>query len=239
MVVVDSGWSIGINGAINISWNNGENHGGIGISASSGQTWGWALDMDAGKLHVYVNGVIRFSGNSIVPSGTSLKGRSFTSTQINRIKVLRLISANGPINITNAGTNRPSADYKPLATCFLPEPTIKRGDEAMDAVVYSGNNSNNKIKLDFAPDILWLKSTTSSQYGAIASVVEGANYFNPPNQTGAQKGPGFNDDIKSFDDDGFSLGSDTYYNAVNRVPNTYSALAWDAGDTTTRLLLVG
>ena len=55
----NSGWSIGINGAGNISWNNAENHGGIGISASSGQTWGWALDMDAGTLHVYVN-VARF-----------------------------------------------------------------------------------------------------------------------------------------------------------------------------------
>ena len=196
--------------------------------------------MDAGTLHVYVNGVIRFSGNSIVPSGTSLKGRSITPAAGHSAnKSLTFNFGQRPFKYTNAGTNRPSADYKPLATCFLPEPAIKRGDEAMAAVVYSGNNSNNKIKLDFAPDILWLKSTTSSQYGAIASVVEGANYFNPPNQTGAQKGPGFNDDIKSFDDDGFSLGSDTYYNAVNRVPNTYSALAWDAGDTTTAIAAGG
>ena len=137
--------------------------------------------------------------------GTSLKGRSITPAAGHSAnKSLTFNFGQRPFKYTNAGTNRPSADYKPLATCFLPEPAIKRGDEAMAAVVYSGNNSNNKIKLDFAPDILWLKSTTSSQYGAIASVVEGANYFNPPNQTGAQKGPGFNDD-HSFDDDGFSL----------------------------------
>ena len=39
----------------------------------------------------------------------------------------------------NAGTDRPSTDYKPLATSFLPEPTFKRGDEAFDIALWDGN----------------------------------------------------------------------------------------------------
>ena len=76
------------------------------------------------------------------------------------------------------------------------------------------------------------------QYGAIASVV-GVLIILSTESNWCSEGPGFNDDIKSFDDDGFSLGSDTYYNAVNRVPNTYGALAWDAGDTTTAIAAGG
>lgn len=220
--------------------SNGNIYGNVGRSGtyssygnglSAGDVLGIALDMDNGNVKFYKNGTAE-GGNA---NSSTLRGLTISPC---------LGEGGGAMTTsTNFGqrsfSQTPPTGYSPLATSFLPEPTIKRGDEAMAAVVYSGNNSNNKIKLKFAPDILWLKSTTSSTYGAIASVVEGANYFNPPNDTGAQKGPGYSDDIESFDDDGFTLGSDTYYAAVNRSPNTYSAFAWDAGDTTTSIAAGG
>ena len=50
----NSGWSVSVNSSGNICYNNAENLGNIGISIGNGQTWGWALDMDAGTFKVYV-----------------------------------------------------------------------------------------------------------------------------------------------------------------------------------------
>ena len=228
------GWSVHTSG---LKRHNGSTSSYISGGLAVGDVIQFAIDVDAGKVWFGKNNTWGASGDPA--AGTNAAFTNVTGP-------IAPAHGNGGSAIaftTNFGQRSfsyaPPAGFSPLATSFLPEPTIKRGDEAMAAVVYSGNNANNKIKLDFAPDILWLKSTTTTTYGAIASVVEGANYFNPPSDTGAQKGPGFNDDIKSFDDDGFTLGADTYYNAVNRVPHTYSAFAWDAGDATTTIAAGG
>ena len=228
----NSGWSIGINGAGNISWNNAENHGGIGISASSGQTWGWALDMDAGTLHVYVDGVIRFSGNSIVPSATSLLGRSITPAAGHSAnKSLTFNFGQRPFKYQNAGTNRPSADYKPLATSFLPEPAIKRGDEAMDVKLYTGNGSSQTITgYNFSPDFAWFKSRNGTDWHALVDTVRGKTKVIFSNESNAEETR--TEGVSSFNSDGFSLGD---YAPMNKNNDSLVAFAWDAGDVTTTI----
>ena len=237
----NSGWSIGINGAGNISWNNAENHGGIGISASSGQTWGWALDMDAGTLHVYVNGVIRFSGNSIVPSNTSLIGRRITPAAGHSAnKSLTFNFGQRPFKYQNAGTNRPSADYKPLATSFMPEPTIKRGDEAMDVALWTGTSSNNKIgNFRLSPDLVWIKNRTDSSHHHVYDIIRGAGKRLKANENHVEDNYASTNpssSLLSFNKDGFTVGD---FNGINGNSDSMVGWAWDAGDTTTTIAVGG
>lgn len=100
-------------------------------------------------------------------------------------------------------------------------------------VTYSGNSTTNKIKgLGFSPDLIWLKNTTSTTYAAVADTLRGPYYFISPDRSDAQRGPGFEDDIVSFDEDGFTLGADTYYANVNQSGQQYIAWCWDAGEET-------
>ena len=68
-----------------------------------------------------------------------------------------------PFKYQNAGTDRPSTDYKPLATSFLPEPTFKRPDEAFDIALWDGNGSSQTITYPrLSPDLIWLKERTNT-----------------------------------------------------------------------------
>ena len=94
---------------------------------------------------------------------------------------------------------------------------IKGSSTADTEFLYNGNNGTNAITgLGFSPDMLWLKSRSSGTFPAIANTVRGPNYFLRTNDTVAESGPGFNDDIVSFDSDGFTLGADTYYAFCSR-----------------------
>ena len=103
----------------------------------------------------------------------------------------------------------------------------------MNAALYTGNGASNSITgLGFAPDILWIKSRSNATFPALANSVVGPYYFLRTNGTNAESGPGFNDDIVSFDSDGFTLGADTYYAFCNTNTYTYVGWAWDSGTST-------
>ena len=124
----------------------------------------------------------------------------------------------------------PPTGYVSLCTTNLDDPLIEDGSTAMNVSLYNGNSGNNPITgLGFSPDLVWLKNRAVG-FPAIANTLVGPNYFLRTNGADAENGPGFNNDIVSFDSDGFTLGADTYYAFCNQSSNSYVAWAWDAGD---------
>ena len=225
-----TGWTVAVNTAGNISYNHTENNGNIGSSPSSGQVWGWALDMDAGTLKVYVNGVIQYSGNSIIPSSTSLSGRTITPAVGHyQHKSLTFNYGQRPYKYQNAGTDRPSADYKSLCTTNLPEPSIPVPSHYFDTKLWSGNNGTQAITgYNFAPSFAWVKQRNSNRVHTLYDSIRGVTKFLISNNTASEYTSA--NSLTSFDSNGFSLGSQV---EVNALGGTYAGWAWASDDATT------
>ena len=90
-----------------------------GASWTTGDTIGVAFDADAGTLTFYKNGASQGTAFTGLTDGPYVP--SVVQNGSSRSAVLNF--GQRPFKYQNAGTDRPSADYKPLATCFLPEPS--------------------------------------------------------------------------------------------------------------------
>nr|BAR35276.1 fiber protein [uncultured Mediterranean phage uvMED] len=230
--------------------NGGSGFDAIGAKISSGDVVGFAYDGTNGTYEIFFNGVSKSSG-SVSTTSYSAGDEMYVATAAYPdgggyvYGNFALNFGQRPFKYQNAGTNRPSADYKPLATSFLPEPTIKRGDEAMDVVLYTGNGTAGQsiTGLDFSPDFVWLKNRSEGYSHTLYDTVRGAgaNKALFSNATyGEGQSPGSDDAtygyVSSLDSAGFSVvkGSDSisYTNGSGR---TYVGWAWDAGDATTTI----
>ena len=90
-------------------------------TTASGDTIGVALDMDNGTLAFYKN------GTSLGTAFTGLLGSVSPAHWLYNASNPDLYNfGQRPYKYKNAGTDRPSADFKPLATGFLAEPATKR-----------------------------------------------------------------------------------------------------------------
>ena len=144
------GWSYFIDG---LKYNNGTGTS-YGASYTTNDVIGVALNMDAGTLVFYKNGVSQgtaFSGLS----GTMSPGFSSSSTSA--------------VSFTVNFGQRPFAytaptGFKALCTTNLPTPTIKKPSSYMDVLTYTGNGaaSQDITSLSFSPDLVWLKSRTDA-----------------------------------------------------------------------------
>jgi len=98
--------------------------------------------------------------------------------------------------------------------------------EGFNTVTYQGKGATQSISgLGFSPDLVWIKSRTSSSQGhRVIDTVRGAPLTLKTHTTDAE----YNDTtaLTSFDADGFTLGS---LADVNGSGNSYVAWAWDAG----------
>ena len=119
-----------------------------GASYTTGDTIGVAFDADNGTLVFYKNGASQgtaFTGLS----GTYYPAVSTYSSGANFGWTVNF--GQRAFAYTNAGTNRPSADYKSLNTANLPTPTIADGSQYFDTKLYSGNLQhsvhNKRLKL--------------------------------------------------------------------------------------------
>jgi hypothetical protein len=105
--------------------------------------------------------------------------------------------------------------------------------ENFKAVTYNGNGTTNYIDVGFKPDIVWIKRRDAGASHALFDSTRGREYILYPDDTSEQGGPiAANRDIKSFDDNGFTLSTDSYGN-VNTIGNTYVAWCWKANGGTT------
>jgi hypothetical protein len=192
-------------------------------TASYGATWstagdiiGIALDIDAGTIVFYKNGVSQGTAFSSIPAGTYIPEC--------------VIEGAGYTGYANFGQRAfeytPPTGYKALNAANLPEPTIKDGGKYFNTVLYTGNGGTQAVTgVGFQPDMTWIKRRNASAEHWINDAVRGAGYSLPPSSTLAEQN--YTTLFTSFDSDGFSLASGT--SSFNESASTYVAWNWDAG----------
>ena len=96
-----------------------------------------------------------------------------------------------------------------------------------NTLLYTGNNTDDRAitGVGFQPDWTWIKLRNANQQHELFDAVRGANKPINSNTTNAENTE--KNRLKSFDSDGFTLGTST---AVNKAYN-YVAWNWKAGTT--------
>lgn len=185
-----------------------------GSTYTTGDLIGVALDLDAGTITFYKNGVSQGQAYS------GLSGTYFPA----------LVTLEGGDLSANFGQRpfayTPPTGFKSLCTTNLTDPTIADGSTAMDVALYTGNGTSQSItSINHAPDFVWIKNRSSSGSHGLFDAVRGAGERLRSDTTGAEQTQSTT--LTSFDSNGFSLGS-----GYNTSSTSYVAWAWDAGTTT-------
>ena len=113
--------------------------------------------------------------------------------------------------------------------------TIDDSSAYFQSKTYTGNGSDNHaITLDgnsnLQPDWVWIKCRSNSSYNHnLYDSVRGATKYIFSNSTGAEVTDALT--LKSFNSDGFTLGTDASNLEVNDNTKTYVAWNWKAGTT--------
>jgi hypothetical protein len=192
-----------------------------GSSYTNGDIIGVALDMDAGTLTFYKNGVsqgVAFSGltGSFVPA-ISAENASSISLSVN--------FGQRPFAYT-----APSG-FKALNTQNLPTPTIgatptTQAGKFFNPVLWTGNGANNRAVtgVGFQPDFVWAKSRSAATSNVLNDVIRGGSRTLFSNTTEAEY---YDPDafVQSFTSDGFTVGQ---LGGVNENTSTYVAWNWKA-----------
>jgi len=215
---VANSWSVSDSGT---SKNQGSNTGSATSPFNSvGKVIGIAFDADAGSVKYFIDGT---------DQGVIFSGLDTSETYIPAI-YLRVATTGGIWNFGQRGsyTYAPPSGYKALCTTNLDDPTIADGSTAMDAVLYTGNGSTQSIAgLDFAPDLVWIKSRSQAVLHVLTDTVRGAT---KELSTSSNVGETTNaDGLTAFNSDGFDLGADVAYNTNTE---SYVAWTWDGGTST-------
>jgi hypothetical protein len=190
-----------------------------GAAYTQGDIIGVAIDLDAGNLVFYKNGVSQGTAFTGI-TGTWMFAVSFNNQAGNRIRA----------NFGSQGFdyNIP-VGHGILYTQDLPTPTFANGNEVMDAKLWNGNNSSSQTisGLNYSPDIVWIKGRNITTNHVIYDTERGANnqliVNSTPNETTVTSG------LTSFTSDGFVLSSGNDVNGI--ATNTYVGWSWDSGSS--------
>jgi len=129
-------------------------------------------------------------------------------------------------------TYTPPTDFKALNSANLPDPTILLPNKHFDTTLYTGNNSSQEIStLNFQPDWLWFKNRGGTSWHALFDSVRGRAVGLASNSDNSEYTSSASNDLVSFDDDGFTLGSNQNWGSVNGSGNSIVTWAWNGGDT--------
>ena len=195
-----------------------------GASYTTGDVIGIALDLDAGTLVYYKNGVSQ---------GTAFTGISGTY----------LISVSDSSNAGTCSYNAnfgqrpfaytPPTGYKKLNTYNLPDSTIVDGSQYFDIQTWTGDTTNPRSFSDtaFSPDLVWWKARNNAYSHNLFDSVRGATKVLYSNATAAEYVNDTSGTLKSFDTNGFTVGGDSNVNTVNQSGGTYVAWQWRASDS--------
>ena len=191
-----------------------------GASYTNGDVIGIALDLDAGTITFYKNGSSQGAAFSGISSSYSYHFCCFCRTTSDSVA-------------WNFG-QRPFAYTPPsnhLAVCTknLSDPSIADGSTAFDIATYTGNATTDTAitGLNNSPDLLWIKSRSSTQWHFLADTVRGNTKNLASNATDAEETR--TNRLLSFDSNGFTIGNS---NTVNENNSNFVAWAWDAGTST-------
>lgn len=127
------------------------------------------------------------------------------------------------INTTDGVLNASSGNYIYLAIAADPDTTTPTVENSFDVVTYTGNGStSNEVETDFKPDLVWVKSRSSSAGHSLVDRLRGDGTFL---DSSATTGNDYHAAHLRLLDNGFDAMSNPNSNNVN-----YVAWAWKAGD---------
>ncbi len=110
--------------------------------------------------------------------------------------------------------------------------TVNKSTDYFNTKLYTGNGSTQSITgVGFAPDMVWTKKRSATDFHAINDKVRGALKIIFPNTTDAEDTS--SGCLTSFDSDGFSLGSNSGFNANTATFASWNWLANGAGSSNT------
>jgi hypothetical protein len=198
--------------------NNGS-YTSYGASYGNGNVIGVALDLDAGTLVFYKNGVSQGTAFSSL-SGTFCAAISDVDSGTNATL------------ITNFGQRAfaytaPSG-FKALNTQNLPTPTVVQGDDYFNTVLWTGNGASSRAitGVGFQPDWVWDKMRSDAYQHAIVDSVRGGNKVLHSNSTAAEDVNWQYGYVSSFDSDGFTIQAGST-SAENWNLNGATFVAWN------------
>ena len=103
--------------------------------------------------------------------------------------------------------------------------TIIKPNTQMNPVLYTGNGGTQSITgVNFQPDFTWIKDRDSTAVHYLFNAVSGATKFTNSDQNYAEQTN--TQSLKSFDTDGFTLGTMT---GANNNTNNFASWNWKAG----------
>jgi hypothetical protein len=126
----------------------------------------------------------------------------------------------------------PPTGYSGVSTATLPDPTIADPSAYFQATAYAGSASalevNQSGNSTFQPDFIWIKQRTDAGTNhQLVDAVRGENLRLESDNTDAEGDVGAGG-ITSFDADGFSVGTNSNYNAASK---NFIAWQWKADNT--------
>ena len=123
------------------------------------------------------------------------------------------------------------AGYEAVCTANLPEPTILKGTDHFNTVLWTGNDANSHAitGVGFQPDLVWNKGRDDATYhNMVQDSVRGTQKFLKTDSSDAETTNSANSGLLSFDSDGFTVGYGTQA-AWNKSGKTFVAWNWKGG----------
>jgi hypothetical protein len=217
-----------------------------GASYTSGDIIGVALDLDAGTLIFYKNGVSQGTAFSGI-SGEYTFGFSDTSGSNNITAEINFGNPSFSISSGNSDENgygnfeyAPPSGYLALCTQNLAtelSPTIDDGSQYFNTVLWTGNNSNPRTitGVGFQSDFAWTKARTNGSHNKLYDSSRGLNIANTLNSSGSDvEYSSTNGGVSGSDSDGFIVNAGSSNDtAINNSAYTYVAWNWKTNAGTT------
>ena len=200
-----------------------------GTNSSYGATWavndviGVAVNADASTITFYKNNVSQGS-ISYTFLTTDVYVPVMTSGGTTGSDVIQANFGQRPFTYT------PPSGFKALNTYNLPASTITNGGKYMAATLYTGTGASQSVTNagSFKPDLVWMKSRSTTWENVLEDSVRGATKVLSSNLTQAEYTSATS--LTSFNSNGFTVGSD---NNINQSTQTYVGWQWQAGQGST------
>ena len=213
--------------------------------SSNTTTWGnndvigCAMDLDNYKFYfaknnTWINSQDPTDGtNAIIPTGSNNDGDGeYSSGDVMQPYFTGWGNGTGETKFGQNGFSyTPPTGYQALCTANLSEPTIKKGSDHFNTVLYTGNDSDGHAitGVGFQPNLVWIKDRGDSNHHRVYDSVRGVNAALLTSATNAEDQYATYGQFESFDSDGFTVGIGTG-NSGQRGEATNSAephVAWN------------
>ena len=201
-----------------------------GAAGTAGNTYGVAIDMDAGTIKFSYNG--DYANGSGSWNQTYGAGASAFTDLVSSGKTwfpyVYLIQSWADVNFgQRAFAYTPPSGFKALNTANLPTPSIKKGSLYMDATLRTGTGATASVSsLGFQPDFVWIKSRSAATDHGLYDAVRGVQKQLESNTTTAETTE--TTGLTAFNSNGYTVGA---LAQLNTSAATYVDWAWKEGAT--------